>query len=168
MKLERYLAFRVALATPDDDSPGGVLRREGRLDVADVQRIPVPDGISVTPAQWVHAVFDVRRAPIVVRALMGLRQLVVPLIGVPRTVYNPFRIREIREDEALLLTRERHLTFWCSVGEKDSILAVATAVRLHGWRGRVYWLPVSLLHRPVTRAMMRRAVRTLAAASDQG
>lgn len=113
-ELERYLAFRVALDTPDDDAPGGVVRREGRLDVADVQRVQVPNGLSITPAQWAKAVFDVRRAPIVVRALMGLRQLVVPLIGVPRTVDNPFRVREIREDEALLLTRERQLTFWCS------------------------------------------------------
>jgi hypothetical protein len=32
------------------------------------------------------------------------------------------------------------------------------ALRLHGWRGRLCWLPVGALHGPVTRSMMRRAV----------
>jgi len=39
---------------------------------------------------------------------------------------------------------------------------VTTAVWLHGWRGRLYFAPVSVLHDPITRSMMRRAVRRTA------
>jgi len=40
---------------------------------------------------------------------------------------------------------------------------VTTAVRLKGWRGRVYFVPVRLLHDPVTRSMMASAANQLAA-----
>ncbi len=39
------------------------------------------------------------------------------------------------------------------------LLRCVTTVRLHGWRGRLYFLPVRLLHDPVTPAMMQAAVR---------
>ena len=37
------------------------------------------------------------------------------------------------------------------------LLRITTAVRLHGWRGRLYFAPVSVLHPLVTRAMASRA-----------
>ena len=39
---------------------------------------------------------------------------------------------------------------------------VTTAVTLKGWRGRVYFAPVRLLHDAVTRSMMIAAARRLA------
>ncbi|MBA2695284.1 MAG: DUF2867 domain-containing protein [Actinobacteria bacterium] len=53
------------------------------------------------------------------------------------------------------------MTFRCGGGVDHAagLLRVTTAVWLHGRRGRIYFAPVSVLHDPVTRAMMRRAVR---------
>lgn len=150
------MAFRIATTSLE----GGL--SSGRVDACDVQRVPLPVGLIVSPRDLTEAVFDVQRVPGVVRLLFGVRQLLVPIIGVPRTAGNPFRVREVRENQALIVTQERHLTFWCSVGEVEGTAEVATAVALHGWRGRLYWMPVSLLHPIITRAMMRRAVRDLA------
>jgi len=36
-----------------------------------------------------------------------------------------------------------------------------TAVRLHGWRGRLYFIPVRLVHGPIVRAMLARTARRL-------
>ena len=42
------------------------------------------------------------------------------------------------------------------------LVHVTTAVTLKGWRGRVYFAPVRLLHDAVTRSMMTAAARRLA------
>jgi hypothetical protein len=39
---------------------------------------------------------------------------------------------------------------------------VTTAVWFHGRRGRTYFLPVRVLHDPVTRTMTRRAIARVA------
>lgn len=140
-------------------TPSLVLQHCPRPDHYDRQVVALPPGSHDDPRRWAAAVFDIRSSPAPVKALMSLRQLVVPLIGVPRTTGSPFRVREVVDGEALIATSERHLDFWCGVRAGEDGLEVTTAVRLHGWRGRVYWLPVGILHGPITRAMMRRAVR---------
>lgn len=136
-----------------------VLQHCPRPDHYDRQVVPLPAGSHDDPRRWAEAVFDIRSAPIPVRILVGLRQLLVPLIGIPRTAESPFRVREVVDGGALVVASERHLDFWCAVRATAAGLEVSTAVALHGWRGRLYWLPVGLLHGPVTRAMMRQAVR---------
>lgn len=150
------MAFRVAAAS-------------GPTDHRDVQRERVPPGLILAPDAWAAEIFAVAGAPLPVRTLFALRQALVPLIGVARTADDPFTVREVCDGQALMVAAERHLTFWCSVRTAPGALEMATAVRLNGWRGRVYWLPVGILHGPVTRAMLRRAVarraREAAAAS---
>lgn len=136
-----------------------------RADHLDVQRIPLAV-LGLPPTSLAEAVFDIRHSPGPVRALMGLRQLLVPLIGLPPTRGNPFKVDLVEGGEALIEHDEPHMTFWCSVGERDAELIVATAVRLKGWRGRLYWLPVGILHAPITRAMMRRGAARLLARAD--
>jgi len=102
--------------------------------------------------------------PTVVTALMGLRQLLVPLIGVKPGTLEVFTVDHVVGDEALIVEEDRHLDFRCGVGvdRQARLLRVTTAVWLHGWRGRLYFAPVSVLHDPITRSMMRRAVRRTA------
>ena len=137
------------------------LRDVPRPDYCDLRAVPLPSGASVDPAVWARAVFDVRRAPRWVAALLGLRQVLVPLIGVPPAPRRVFAVREVVGEEALLAFDDRHLDFRVGVGvDADrGLLRVVTTVRLHGWRGRVYLAPVRLLHPVVTDALVRAAVR---------
>ena len=133
-------------------------------DWADVVVEPVPEGIRpapTDPARWAAEVFAVGSAPAAVVALMAVRQAVVPLIGVAPAPRSVFAVDRVEGDEALIVHDDRHLDFQAGVGfdPESRLLRVTTAVWLKGWRGRLYFAPVSVLHDPVTRSMMRRAVR---------
>jgi hypothetical protein len=132
-------------------------------DWGDVVLESVPGDVDVPsdPAWWADEVFDTGSIPPVVVALMGVRQVVVPLLGVHRATTDAFAVREVAGDEALLVHDDRHLDFRAGVGydPRSRMLRVTTAVWLHGWRGRLYFGPVAVLHDPVTRSMMRRAIR---------
>jgi hypothetical protein len=65
-------------------------------------------------------------------------------------------------DEAIIDTDDRHLRFVAAVTAEPGLVHVTTAVTLKGWRGRVYFAPVRLLHDAVTRSMMTAAARRLA------
>jgi hypothetical protein len=133
-------------------------------DWADVVLESVPEGARpapTDPARWADEVFATGSAPPVVVALMSLRQAVVPLIGVSPAPRSVFAVSSVVGDEALIEHDDRHLDFRAGVGFdlETRVLRVTTAVWLKGWRGRVYFTPVSVLHDPVTRSMMRRAIR---------
>jgi hypothetical protein len=95
-----------------------------------------------------------------VKVLLAVRQAVVGLLGIPRADRTAFAISRVEGEEALIVTDDRHLDFRIAVGVDDrrGLLRITTAVRLHGWRGRIYFAPVSVLHGPVTRAMAEAAV----------
>jgi hypothetical protein len=97
---------------------------------------------------------------------LAVRQVLVPLLGVPRA-NDVFAIREQDGDEVLLGVDDRHLDFRCAVAvnREARLLRVTTTVRLHGWRGHAYFLPVRVLHPHVVRAMIRSAGQSLAAES---
>lgn len=140
------------------------LRDQPPPDWADVVIVPLPpqmDGDATSAAEWTREVFAVGSAPAPVRALMALRQLLVPLIGVAQGTTDVFAVQEVEGDEALVVSHDRHLDFRAAVGvdRENRLLRMTTAVWLHGWRGRVYFAPVSVLHDPISRAMMRRAVQ---------
>lgn len=133
-------------------------------DFADVVIVPMPQGTPTDPAIWAHAVFAVRSAPPWVRALLGVRQALVGLIGVARSGASVFAVAEVVGEEALIAADDRHLDFRAAVGVDTAraLVRVTTAVRLHGWRGSLYFAPVRLLHGPVVRAMLTRAASRLA------
>lgn len=142
-------------------------------DWADVVVEPVPTGVRpapVDPQRWADEVFAVGSAPPAVVALMALRQAVVPLIGVDRAPRSVFTVRRVEGDEALIVHDDRHLDFQAGVGfdPVTRLLRVTTAVWLNGRRGRLYFAPVSLLHDPVTRSMMRRAIRRVVGSGHRG
>ncbi|MDQ0634588.1 hypothetical protein QFZ40_002497 [Arthrobacter pascens] len=142
-------------------------------DYADVIVLPVPDGLHngdggekgaiEDPRVWAEALFSAKSMPAWVVALMGLRQTVVGLIGASRATAGVFAVSEVRGEEALISTDDRHLDFRCGVAYDAGarLLRVTTTVRLKGWRGRLYFFPVRLLHPLVVHAMMARAVRRL-------
>lgn len=130
-------------------------------DWADVVIVPLPQGAHGGPRCWAERVFDGSDLPKPVLTLMGLRQFLVRLVGIGPAPSTVFDVAAVVGDEALIVELEDHLDFRCGVGvdHEAGLLRVTTAVWLHGWRGRLYFAPVSVLHDPITRAMMRRAVR---------
>ena len=134
-------------------------------DYADAIIVPLPPGTPVDPTLWARRLFSLRTMPRWVVGALAVRQLLVPLLGIRRAADDVFAIHEQREDEVLLGTDDRHLDFRCGVAVNPSarLLRVTTTVRLHGWRGRAYFLPVRLLHPLVLRAMIRSAGRSLTA-----
>ncbi len=133
-------------------------------DFADAVIVAIPESphpIVDSPEWWARQVFSVRSAPAWVTFLLGLRQLLVGLIGINRATEGVFDIAREEGNEALISTDDTHLDFRAAVAiyPERRLLQVTTVVRLHGWRGRLYFLPVSVLHGPVTRSMAKRAVR---------
>lgn len=139
------------------------LRDIPRPDYADAAIAPLPAGAPTDPEAWARRMFSVRAMPRWVAAALALRQLLVPLMGIPRAAEDTFAVRDRAGDEVLLAADDTHLDFRCAVAvdPEAGLLRVTTAVRLHGWRGRAYFAPVRLLHPIVVQAMIRSAGRTL-------
>ncbi|WP_082978996.1 DUF2867 domain-containing protein [Arthrobacter sp. B6] len=134
-------------------------------DYADVIVLPVPGGASADPKTWAEELFSLNSMPGWVRALLGLRQAVVGLVGINRAPAGVFDVAGVRGEEALISADDTHLDFRCGVAyDADArLLRVTTAVRLKGWRGRLYFAPVRLLHPLVVHAMMARTIGRLTA-----
>lgn len=130
-------------------------------DVIDIQALRLPPGAPTDPAWWIREVFTFRSAPAPVRALMGVRQALAPAVGASnrRSSREVFAVEQVGEREVMSHESDRHLDFWLGVSADDGLLQLTTVVKLHGWRGRLYWLPVGALHGPITRSMMRRTIR---------
>ncbi|MEX2132951.1 MAG: DUF2867 domain-containing protein [Acidimicrobiia bacterium] len=133
-------------------------------DFADVVLVSIPatdHPIIEDPAWWAERVFSLRSMPRWIALLLGLRQMLVRLIGVNRAPSSVFDVKSVVGEEALIAGDDSHLDFRAGVAVdvRQRLLRVTTVVRFHGWRGRLYFLPVGLLHDPITRAMARRAVR---------
>lgn len=143
----------VSMAFDDIDSP----------DFADVAVRPFPPGLPIDPETWARAIFSVSSAPMWVKWLVGLRQLLVPLIGVRRSGSRVFDVVRVSGEEALISEDDRHLDFRVAVGVDATarLVRVTTAVRLHGWRGRLYFAPVRVIHGPVVQAMVSGAITRL-------
>jgi uncharacterized protein DUF2867 len=134
-------------------------------DFADAAIVPLPPGATTDPRVWAEEMFRLRTLPAWVAAALAVRQAVVPLLGIRRAPRDTFAIREQVGDEVLIAADDTHLDFRCAVAVDRSarLVRVTTTVRLHGWRGRVYFAPVRLLHPVVVQAMIRKAGARLAA-----
>ena len=134
-------------------------------DYADAIIVPLPPGTPTDPVVWAHRLFSLRTMPGWVVGALAARQALVRLLGIPQAATDVFAIREQHDDEVLLAADDRHLDFRCAVAVDQAarLLRVTTTVRLHGRRGRVYFLPIRVLHPVVVRAMIRAAGRALAA-----
>lgn len=144
-------------------SPSIALRAIPQPDFADASIIAIPATATALPEDprwWTEQVFSVQSAPGWIRALFALRQLLVGLIGIKRGKSSTFDVDSVEGHEALIVAREDHLDFAAGVAIDPThrLLTVTTAVRFNNRRGRVYFIPVSLLHGPIVRSMAKRAV----------
>jgi Protein of unknown function (DUF2867) len=139
------------------------LRDISSPDFVDMAAVPLPPGAPTDPRVWAEAVFS--HAPLPVVALLGLRQLLVPLLGVPRAPRSVFDVDDVVGEEALIVADDVHLDFRCGVAVDPvrRLVRVTTVVRLKGRRGRLYFAPVRLAHSPIVHAMLTGASRRLAA-----
>lgn len=139
---------------------------EGRFDHGDVVFVPVPPEVTVDPRVWAETLFLRSAIPTPVQALFGVRMIFAALLGLRPAPTGVFDVREVVGDEALIAFDDDHLDFRCAVGVDAArrVVRVTTVVRLHGWRGRLYFTPVSLLHPLIMQAMLRRTRRALCAA----
>lgn len=130
-------------------------------DFAEAIIVPLPPGATTDPRVWAGSIFSVTSAPGWVKALFGVREIAVRVLGIPPAPRDVFDVREVLGEEALIATDDRHLDFRVGVAvDVDAgLVRVTTVVRLHGWRGRLYFAPVRYLHQPVLRAMLGRALR---------
>ncbi|MCL2536616.1 MAG: DUF2867 domain-containing protein [Nocardiaceae bacterium] len=135
-----------------------------RPDFIDVVAAPVPPGATDDPRVWAETVFASDASPAWIRLAFALRQLLVPLIGVPRGGRDIFAVSRVQDGEALISVDDRHLDFRAGVAvDADAgLVRVTTVVRLKGWRGRVYFAPVRVVHPAVVQSMLRRACIRLA------
>lgn len=135
-------------------------------DIIDVQAVRLPSGVPDDARWWLRQVFAFRSAPLPVIMLMAVRQATAWVVGASRGRRAEDVFASVADDGREVVTHEpdQHLDFWVGVAVDDGLLRVTTVVRLHGWRGRLYWLPVGALHGPVLRSMMRRAVARAASA----
>jgi hypothetical protein len=96
-----------------------------------------------------------------VLAALGLRELLVGLVGIERAGGGAFDTLARTDDEVLLGTDASHLDFRVSVRREPVRVVLSTVVRLHNRRGRAYSALVRPIHPLVVRAMLNRAARKL-------
>ena len=132
-------------------------------DYADVAVGVLPAHATADPAAWARSLFSMRSLPRWLVVLIAIRQVVGPLIGVPRAPRGRFEVRRVNGDEALLGLDQRFLDVRVGVGvdELHGIVRVVTAVRLKGSRSRIWFLPVRAVHPHLVSAMITRSRRRL-------
>ena len=115
------------------------------------------------PQEWADAIFH--GPHLWIRALFGLREVVVRLIGIEHCGSRAFATVDWRPDEVLVGTDQGHLGFRASVLVESDRVVLSTLVRLHNRRGRVYSVFVRQIHPWVVRGMLGRASREMAGTS---
>ena len=146
-----------------DPSFSSLATREGRFDYGDVIFAPLPPSVTSDPREWAETMFSRAAMPKLVQGLFGVRMLFAGMLGLRPAPSRVFEVREVRGEEALMAFDDDHLDFRCAVGvdAEARIVRVTTVVRLRGWRGRLYFAPVSLLHPVILRLMLRATRRAL-------
>ncbi|MGW7821961.1 DUF2867 domain-containing protein [Streptomyces puniciscabiei] len=122
-------------ATAGDLPTGARLVRAdfARTDYSDAWRMPMRPGMPRDPESW--------------RGV--LRGASFPVVG--------------REGGEVLLGEDAgHLDFRASIHVDDGQVTLSTIVRIHNWRGRLYWAAVERVHPFMARTMLRRIHRRLA------
>ncbi|MBM7506131.1 DUF2867 domain-containing protein [Agromyces aurantiacus] len=132
-------------------------------DYADVAVGVLPAHATADPAAWARSLFSMRSLPRWLAIAIVLRQAIGPLVGIAAHPADRFRVRCVRGEEALLAVDDRHLDLRVAVGvdEAHGIVRVVTAVRMKGWRGRLFMIPVRMVHPHLVNAMIARSRRRL-------
>jgi hypothetical protein len=134
------------------------------VDWSDAYAVFTPSGAPRRdPQEWADAIFH--GPPLWIRALFGLREVVVRPMGIERGGSHVFATVDWRPDEILVGTDQGHLGFRASVLVEPDRVVLSTVVQLHTRRGRAYSALVRRIHPVVVRGMLSRAVQKMGAAS---
>lgn len=131
------------------------------VDSADAFAVTFPGPPPGDPQQWADAIF--RAPPVWVRALFGIRQGLVRVVGIESGDRHVFDTVAWQPDEVLVGTDQQHLGFRASVLLERRRVVLTTVVQLHNRRGRAYWALVRRIHPAVVRTLLARATRTMGA-----
>lgn len=132
-------------------------------DFADMSISILPAHATADPEAWARSLFSIRTLPKWILLAMVLRQAIVPLLGIRAAPRGVFTVRELRGDEALMAFQDRHLDFAVAVGvsEQSNTVRVTTTVRIKNRIGRLYFVPVRILHPLVIQSMLKRSRKLL-------
>lgn len=132
-------------------------------DFADMSISILPAHATSDPAAWARSLFSARTMPKWIILAMVARQAIVPLLGIRSAAKGVFTVRETSGDEALMAFEDKHLDFAVAVGvsEETNTVRVTTTVRIKNTIGRLYFLPVRLLHPIVIQSMLKRSRKLL-------
>lgn len=147
-----------AVAPPRTSLIAGALPR---VDWTDAHAVAALPGAPLDPQAWADAAF--RDPPRWVLAALGMRELLVGLVGIDRAGRRAFDTLARADDEVLLGADANHLDFRVSVLREPDRVVLTSVVRLHNRRGRAYSALVRPVHPIVVRAMLNRAARRLSA-----
>ena len=132
-----------------------------RVDWSDAYAVPVsPEAPCRDAQEWADAVFHA--PPLWVRALFGLRELLVGAVGIERGGAHVFDTVSRRADEVLLGVDQAHLSFRASVLVERDRVVVTTLVALHNRRGAAYSALVRRVHPLIVRTLLARAAQAMA------
>lgn len=130
---------------------------EVRGDWISCQRQPVTPSASTDPSEWAHRIFH--DPPLWVGAAVALRDRLVRLVGIRPSSRETFAVLARNDTEVIVGTDDKHLDFRASVRCGDGFVDVITVVHVHNALGRLYLLPVRLVHASMVRSMLARAAR---------
>jgi hypothetical protein len=130
-----------------------------RMDWSDAYAVAFPGLRPGNPQEWADAIFH--SPPLWVAALVGVREVLVCLVGIERGGSHAFDTVAWNADEVLLGIDQRHLSFRASVLVEPTRVVLSSVVQVHSRRGRAYSAVVRRIHPVVVRAMLRRAARTM-------
>ena len=132
------------------------------VDWSDAYAVGIRAGVRRRdPQEWADALFR-SAPPLAVRALFGVRELLVRAIGIERGGRHVFTTVSRTDNEVLLGVDQAHLGFRASVLVELDRVVVSTLVELHNRRGRAYFALVRRLHPLVVRGMLTRAAKKMA------
>lgn len=162
--MTRPRAFAVPI--PDDS---GLPRLLARIDFADAYAVRLPPHASTDPGEWADRIFS--SPPAWIRHALILRDTLVGILGLKTNdlqAPTPFPELDRTEREVVYGLDDRHLDFRASIHVHHSggavQVAIATVVHQHNLFGRLYFLPVRLVHPLIIRSLLRRATTEKAAA----
>lgn len=127
------------------------------VDLLDSYAVPHHHRLPEDPQVWAEAIFH--RPPRWVVALLALRQALVGLVGIRPDDGTAFATQQRTDDEVLLGADSGHLDFRASVHVAGGAVTLTTLARTNNRRGRLYLVPVGVLHPVVVRSMLARARR---------
>ena len=130
-----------------------------RDDWTNGQRQPLSPNASADPAEWARVLFH--EPSKAVTTTLAVRDRLVALVGLRTSSDESFRVVAREDDEVLIGSDDRHLDFRASIRCLDGAVDVITFVQIHNLLGRLYFLPVRLVHGAIVRRMLRRATMKL-------